>query len=138
MQALSVTPSFAPYNADMPMGRPPKTKRSELGERISALRERAGLSQTQLAQKLGIGQQTVGYWERRAVVLKPAQIEAVASALGCTPQEILGLPQPKTRGSGPVGRLRQVFEQASKLPRSQQAKVAEFLEAFVERQQKTG
>jgi len=32
------------------------------------------------------------------------------------------------------GRLQSVFESAAKLPRRQQEKVAEFLEAFVERQ----
>jgi transcriptional regulator with XRE-family HTH domain len=105
------------------MGRPAKTKRSPLGERIAALRERAGLSQTQLADKLGIGQQTVGYWERRAVALKPAQIEAIAAALGCTPQEILGFAVPKTRGSGPTGKARQVFERVSQLPRATQQRI---------------
>ena len=123
MQAISVSPSFDPYNAIMPMGRPAKTKRSPLGERIAALRERAGLSQTQLADKLGIGQQTVGYWERRAVALKPAQIEAIAAALGCTPQEILGFAVPKTRGSGPTGKARQVFERVSQLPRATQQRI---------------
>lgn len=122
MQAISVSPAFDPYNAGMPMGRPAKTKRSALGERITALRERAGLSQTDLADKLGIGQQTVAYWERRAVVLKPDQIDAIAAALGCTHQEILGVEAPKTRG-GPVGKAKALFERVSALPRDRQQRI---------------
>jgi len=37
----------------------------------------------------------------------------------------------KRTRSGPAGRLRQVFEEASKLPRHQQGKVAEFVEGFL-------
>lgn len=104
------------------MGRPAKTKRSALGARIAALRERDGLSQTQLADKIGIGQQTLAYWERRAVVLKPAQIEAIAVALGCSAQEILGLAAPKQRG-GPVGKAKALFDRVSALPRDRQQRI---------------
>ena len=72
-----MTPSGSPYNPAMPTGRPAKTKRSPLGERIAALRERAGLSQEQLADKVGSNQKTVAYWERRAVALVPER---------CTPR----------------------------------------------------
>lgn len=122
MQALLVKSTFDPYNPDMPTGRPAKTQRSVLGERIAALRERAGLSQEQLAQKVGSNQKTVAYWERRAVTLKPAQIEAVAAALGCSPQEILGLASPKQR-TGPVGKAKAVFDRVSALPRDRQQKI---------------
>ena len=128
MQAISVSLGFAPYNALMPMGRPAKSKRAPLGERITALRERAGLSQTQLAAKLGLGQQTVAYWERRASTLKSEQIKAIAEALQAAPEEILGMNAPKARGNGPAGKLRQVFERASKLPRDQQKHVVRVIE----------
>jgi transcriptional regulator with XRE-family HTH domain len=123
MQAISVSLSFDPYNALMPMGRPAKSKRAPLGERITALRERAGLSQTQLAAKLGLGQQTVAYWERRASTLKSEQIKAIAEALQAAPEEILGMNPPKKRGPGPTGKARQVFERVSQLPRATQQRI---------------
>jgi transcriptional regulator with XRE-family HTH domain len=123
MQAISVSLSFDPYNALMPMGRPAKSKRAPLGERITALRERAGLSQTQLAAKLGLGQQTVAYWERRASTLKSEQIKAIAEALQAAPEEILGMNAPKKRGPGPTGKARQVFERVSQLPRATQQRI---------------
>ena len=122
MQALSVSRPLDPYNAAMQTGRPAKTKRSPIGERIAALRERAGLSQDALAQKVGSNQKTVAYWERRAVTLKPAQIEAIASALGCAPEEILGLAAPKAR-TGPTGRAKALFDRLSALPRDRQQRV---------------
>jgi|SRR5580704_4192003 transcriptional regulator with XRE-family HTH domain len=128
MQAILVNGLFDPYNPAMQTGRPAKSKRSPLGERIAALRERAGLSQDQLAQKIGSNQKTIAYWERHAVTLKPAQIEAVAAALACSPEEILGMNAPKARSNGPAGKLRQVFERASKLPRDQQKHVVRVIE----------
>lgn len=123
MQAILVKTPFGLYNPAMPTGRPAKTKRSPLGERIAALRERAGLSQEQLADKVGSNQKTVAYWERRAVALKPEQIDAVAVALGCTHQEIIGVEAPKARGSGPVGKAKSLFERVSALPRDRQQKI---------------
>jgi hypothetical protein len=37
----------------------------------------------------------------------------------------------KKRGTGPTGKMKQLFEAASKLPRSQQQKIAAVLEAFI-------
>ena len=123
MQAVSVKTEEDPYNAAHLMGRPAKTKRSELGARIAALRERAGISQEQLADKAGSNQKNVAYWERRAVSLKPAQIDAIAAALGCSHQEILGVELPKVRGSGPVGKAKALFDRVSALPRNRQQRI---------------
>ena len=123
MQAISVKTEEDPYNATHLMGRPAKTKRSELGARIAALRERAGISQEQLAEKVGSNQKNVAYWERRAISLKPAQIDAIAAALGCTHQEILGIEAPKPRGNGPVGKAKALFDRVSALPRDRQQRI---------------
>ena len=138
MQAISLTGQIHPYNAGVKTGRPSKHPRPVFGERLNALREAAGLSQAQVADKLGIAQRTYSHWERRPVALRHDQLEALAGALGITLAELVGAPEAKSRGSGPAGKLRQVFESASKLPRHQQAKVSEFVEAFVAQQQKAG
>ena len=54
MQAILITEPTSPYNGAMQTGRPAKTKRSEFGARVHALREATGLSQAQVADKLGI------------------------------------------------------------------------------------
>ena len=121
MQAIFVTQATRPYNQGMKTGRPSKYPRSPFGARLHALREAAGLSQAQVADKLGITQTAYAVWERHPVALRPEQIEQVAVVLGVTAEQLFTTAKP--RGSGPAGKLRQVFERASSLPRDQQKHV---------------
>jgi transcriptional regulator with XRE-family HTH domain len=136
MQALSAITGNDPYNAGMQTGRPAKTKRSDFGAQLHAAREAKGLSQAQMADKLGLAQQSYAAWERRNVALRADQLQQLAGILGVGVDQLLGHAAKPARAAGPVGKLRQVFESASKLPRHQQAKVAEFVQAFVAQQQK--
>jgi len=115
----------------MQTGRPSTKKRPPFGERLHALRESAGFSQEQLAKKLGLTQRAYAYWERNGVALRPEQIMRLAEVLGVTVEELLGVNGNKKRGAGPTGKMRQLFEAASQLPRSQQQKVAAVLEPFI-------
>jgi len=45
--------------------------------------------------------------------------------------ELVGTNGTKTRGSGPTGKMRQLFEAASCLPRSQQQKIVAIIEPFI-------
>ena len=101
------------------------------GERLHALREQAGLSQQELAERLGLNQTAYAYWEHNPVALRPEQIVSLANALGVSLDQLFGDDGAKRRGSGPTGKMRQLFEAASRLPRSQQQKVAAVLEPFI-------
>jgi transcriptional regulator with XRE-family HTH domain len=131
MQAISVNIFEAGYLADMQRGRPSKRQRPPFGERLRALREAVGLSQQQVADKLGMTQTAYAWWERNPVALRPEQLHKLSAALNVSVEELMGTAQNRKRGSGPVGKLRQVFERANQLPRHQQAKVVEFLENFL-------
>jgi transcriptional regulator with XRE-family HTH domain len=133
MQAFSVSPDTRVYSADMAMGRPAKSKRTEFGERLLTARLHLGLTQAQVADKVGITQQSYAAWERYDTALKPQHLVLLADALQVSVEHLLGAKEPPKRGSGPTGRMRRLFEAASKLPRSQQQKVAELVELFVER-----
>ena len=115
----------------MPAGRPAKQPRTTFGERIAIAREQVGLTQQQLAEKIGTIQRVISSWERETVALRADQLTALADTLGVSVDYLLGRQDVKQRGGGPVGKIRQVFERVSKLPRHQQNKVAEFVEAFV-------
>ena len=69
MQAFSISLSDAPYSADMKTGRPSKHPRTPFGERVLAARQAAGLTQAQVADKLGMTQHAYAYWERHPVAL---------------------------------------------------------------------
>ena len=131
MQAISVFKESPVYAGDMPKGRPSKRPRSQFGERLAAAREHLGLSQQQLADKLGVSQKVITYWERNEVALRSDQLTAIAAALNLSVEELLGQPRPKARGNGPVGKARQVFEAVSRLPRKQQEKIFDILQPFL-------
>ena len=116
----------------MQTGRPSKEPRTEFGQRLHAAREVLGLSQAQVAGHLGITQKAYAVWERYPVALRPEQIEKVAAVLKVSVEHLFGRTPAKSRG-GPAGKMRQLFEAVSKLPRSQQEKVSAILEPFVAR-----
>lgn len=89
------------------------------------------LSQQQLADRLGLTQRAYAHWERHPVALRPDQLLKVAEALNVSVDDLVGINGKKKRGIGPAGRMRQLFEAASKLPRSQQQKITAVLEAFI-------
>ena len=113
-------------------GRPSNKIPSEMGARIASLRRQAGLSQAQLAAALGIPQRTLSFYEREAGDIPAGLAPPMARALGVSVDELLGETEKKRRAAvGPTGRMRRLFEAASKLPRSQQEKIAAVIEAFV-------
>ncbi len=61
-----------------------KREPSEFGKRIAEARLRAGLTQVELARRLGVTQQVIAAWERRNVALRAEQIRTLAEALGTT------------------------------------------------------
>jgi transcriptional regulator with XRE-family HTH domain len=122
----------------MPAGRPAQSQRTYFGERLFKCREQKGLSQKQMAEILGIKQQSYAAWERRSTALKPEQLAALARILECSIDDLIGQVSKVRRGTGPTGRIRRVFEAVNQLPRHQQNKVAEFVEAFVKQQHAVG
>jgi transcriptional regulator with XRE-family HTH domain len=66
------------YVAGMKAGRPTQRPRTPFGERIAQARELAGITQLQLAHKLGVSQEVVAYWERKPVALRAEQLAALA------------------------------------------------------------
>jgi len=113
------------------MGRPAQRQRPAYGRHLTELREAAGLTQTQLAGKLGVQQSNITFWERWDKPPRGEVLPKLADALGVSVDALLGVTPPKPKRQAAKGRLQLVFESAAKLPRRQQEKVAEFVEAFV-------
>ena len=107
--------------------------RHGVGARITELRAQAGLSQKELAERIDVPIANIGFWERTNTPPSSKVLPQLAKALSVSVDELLGVK--KTRMKRPVakGQLQQVFEKASQLPRRQQHKIAEFVEAFVEK-----
>jgi len=102
---------------------------------LKHLREMAGLTVRELARQIGTNHPNILYWEKIGKVAKTEYLVPMAKSLGVTIDEVLGEPRPrKTIIAG--GRMGLLFEEASKLPRSQQDKVISVLEPFVSQHRK--
>jgi len=104
------------------MGRPSTKPRGAFGQRLLALRQAAGLSQRQLASRLGVDQSNIAFWERWDKPPRGEVLPALAKALSVSVDELLGLAKPK-RETPPSGKARHLFEAVSKLPRRQQQRI---------------
>ena len=131
MQALFVTRRSRDYDLLMQTGRPSKRPRSAFGARLHAAREAAGLTQAQVAEKLGMTQTAYALWERREVALRPEQIEQAAKVLHVSVDVLFGHSSSPVRGRGPVGKMRQTFEEVSKLSRRQQQHIVRVIGALI-------
>jgi transcriptional regulator with XRE-family HTH domain len=69
--------------------------------RLRAHRERAGLSQAELAAMIGVSQTAIGQWERSTTVPRGRNVNALAVALGVCADELHGhLPTPQQEHQG--------------------------------------
>jgi transcriptional regulator with XRE-family HTH domain len=136
MQAQSITNFLPGYHAAMKTGRPSKSERSNFGGRLNALREASGLSQREVAEHLGISQPSYALWERNDVALRPDQLVKLAGILSVSVEALLHPANHNHRRGGPEGKAKRIFETVSQLPRSQQQKILEVVEAMVEKHSK--
>jgi transcriptional regulator with XRE-family HTH domain len=102
-------------------------KRTELGRRLVELRLKAGFSQAQLAQAVGLPQRTIANYETIANYIPSSVLPSLANALGVSIEEIIGLPAPKGGKRGPKSRLERQFEELQRLPKSEQELAAQVL-----------
>jgi len=103
------------------------------------LRVNAGLSQEELAIRIGVPQQTIAFWERSGKTPRSEVLPGLAEALGVSIETVLGeegTEAVKKKG-GPEGKLRRVFEEAASLPRRQQEKIMEFISAYINQYKQT-
>jgi transcriptional regulator with XRE-family HTH domain len=115
-----------------------KTRESRLGAHLTTLRERARLSQSELARMVGVPQQSIAYWETTGKTPRSEVLLKLAKALGVRVEALL-TPEPvRERRGGPAGKVREAFEAVSRLPRRQQEKILEVVEALVDKSGRNG
>lgn len=127
MDALLHPTTFAP----MAISKQERAFFAELGERIAALRKEQSITQAQLAEALGVSQQTVQAYEVGRRRIPVSALPALARTLHRPIEELLGEPQTAGRRRGPPPRLQQHMERISQLPKPRQRMVMEVLEAVL-------
>jgi transcriptional regulator with XRE-family HTH domain len=95
-----------------------KTERA-IGERLARLRKASGLTQAELANRLGVPQPNISYYESGQVRMYADMLAQIARTLGVSADDILGIQQRKASANGhPSTRpaLRRMIEQLERLP----------------------
>jgi transcriptional regulator with XRE-family HTH domain len=113
-----------------PMTQDEKAFFKAMGARIAEFRKGSSITQAQLAETMGVSQQTVASWEvgRRGVPV--SLLPALARTLGVSVEALVGqTPTPSKRG--PTPKLQQQMQRLSALPKPKQRAVIEVLEAML-------
>ena len=107
----------------------PQDKRfyQDLGKRVAEFRKAQDLTQVQLADRLGISQQTLAHYEVGRLRIAVAMLPALAKELAVSVETLVGTPTPKSK-RGPTPKLQRQIEQIQQLPRTKQRFVIEMLE----------
>jgi transcriptional regulator with XRE-family HTH domain len=104
-----------------------------LGQRLAEARKASGLTQTQLAEQLGVAQQTLAHYEMGRLRVAVALLPPIAKALGITVEDLMG-EQTAPSKRGPAPKLQQQIERIQQLPRSKQRFVIEMLDTVLAQQ----
>jgi transcriptional regulator with XRE-family HTH domain len=119
-------PDFQNIEYDAAMS---KAARPPLAVRLATLRKDAGLSQAQLAAKISVHASNIAFWELSGTPPRGEVLPALARELGVSVDELLGVTPQKPAIA--KGRLQEAFHAAAKLPRRQQQKIVEVVEALL-------
>jgi transcriptional regulator with XRE-family HTH domain len=132
----SYTPGVMPRKSTKP--KPPQ------GMRLAELRKDAGLSQYELAHYVGVPQANIAFWERSEKPPRSEVLPKMAAALGVSVEELLivgddkPLKKKADKSNGrPAGKVREVFDRVSKLPRRQQEHIVNWVSAYVSQYEQT-
>jgi len=107
-----------------------------LGARIAQARKDRGLTQQQLADQLGVAQQTLAHYEVGRVRIAASMLPVLAQILDLSLEEILtGQATSRPAGKrGPASRLQQQVDAIGQLPKAKQRFVVEMLDTVLAQQ----
>lgn len=121
----------APFQHTMPMAAKEKAFYERLGRRIAERRKALDITQVELAQDLGIAQQTMAHYEGGVSRIAVALLPPLARALDTTVEELLGESDKRSGKRGPTPKLQQQLEQVSRLPKAKQMAIAQVLDSML-------
>lgn len=106
----------------------------QLGERIALLRRAHEVTQVQLAEALGVSQQTLQSYEVGRRRIPVSALPTVAKVLSVSLEELFGQEQQAAAGRskrGPAPKWQQHIEAIAQLPRARQRFVSQMLETVL-------
>lgn len=113
-------------------GRPPTKEAPSFGKKLAQARKAQGLSQEQLAAKLGTTRVNLAYYERKAENPTLDFLNRCAEVLKIPVSELIDVEEiEERRKPGPKSKLDKQLEAVRYLPRSKQKFISDFLETLL-------
>jgi transcriptional regulator with XRE-family HTH domain len=117
----------------LPMAAKERSFYAELGQRIAEQRKALGITQVQLAEELGIAQQTMAHYEGGVSRIAVETLAQLAQTLQTTVEDLIGTPaKRRTAKRGPAPKIQQQLEQIGRLPAAKQRAIAQMLDAMLQ------
>ena len=117
------------------MSRRIKRQADGFGARLAALRKQAGISQTALAQEIGISQRMMAYYEGPTAFAPANLLPAMARVLGVSIEALLGTETAKRKTKAVDTRMQRRLQQIASLPTEERRQIMQLVDAFIERGQ---
>lgn len=106
--------------------------RSAVGAIIAKLRKGRALTQSQLADRLGVSRSTIAEYERGRLHLNETTLIQLARLFGVSSDELLGLKKPGTTAASPIRlRFSRRIQEIEKLSESRQKHILRTLDDLI-------
>jgi len=115
-----------------PLGPPSHDTAETIGDRIAKLRKQRGITQVELARRLGIAQSLISQYEHEVIRVSATLLAQIAQALEASADEILGL-SPPTNGRPQPLRIARRVHRILDLPARDQQAILRTIDAFLDR-----
>jgi len=102
-----------------------------LGERIAQFRKARGITQVQLAETLGVSQQTIQAYEVGRRRIQVSTLPVVARTLSVSLEDLFGESDSSPRKRGPTPKWQKQIEAIAQLPRAKQQFVSQMLDTVL-------
>ena len=104
------------------------------GKRLARLRKAAGYTQQELADEIGATRRMIAYYETESDHPPTNMLVGLATALGVTTDELLGLGNTK-KTKQPDSRLQRRLQQIEKLSAPKKRQILQVIDTFIENEQ---
>jgi transcriptional regulator with XRE-family HTH domain len=112
----------------------PKSAKEEsetIAQRLGRLRREKGITQVEMAERLGISQPIVSDYERGELRLHGELIVKLAEILDCSTDELLGRRELKTTTGGANRRMLRRMQEIELLPKRDRETLLRMIDAFL-------
>ena len=104
-----------------------------LGKQVANLRKEIGMTQTQLADALGISQQLIAAYEAGSRKIPASLLPIFSKMFAVSIEQLIGMAKMPSK-RGPASRLQQQMEQIAQMPKAKQKLAMDMLEAIIQQQ----